>query len=126
MRALFLKARMAWKKHKNDEEPLPDPIQCAAAFGEHRDSWNEFTINRLMESLRLTETHTHARCRDAIVEVKLPQSNSILLERSCSTFSPNSLSSAKSNTEAFLPTSLSVAPCCWPLSLSQNLDPQIE
>ena len=52
LRALFLKARMAWQKHKEDDQPLPDPIEFANAFSESCDKWNHFMVGRLLSSIK--------------------------------------------------------------------------
>ena len=56
LRALFLKARMAWQKHKEDDQPLPDPIQFANAFSESCDTWNDFMVGRLLSSIKQQKT----------------------------------------------------------------------
>ncbi|CAK9068980.1 unnamed protein product [Durusdinium trenchii] len=56
LRALFLKARMAWQKHKEDDQPLPDPIEFANAFSESCDKWNHFMVGRLLSSIKQQKT----------------------------------------------------------------------
>ena len=56
LRALFLKARMAWQKHKEDDQPLPDPIKFANAFSESCDKWNDFMVGRLLSSIKQQKT----------------------------------------------------------------------
>ena len=56
LRALFLKARMAWQKHKEDDQPLPDPVQFANAFSESCDKWNDFMVGRLLSSIEQQKT----------------------------------------------------------------------
>lgn len=51
LRALFLKARMAWKKHQADEEPLPDPNKFAKMFTDSCDNWNQFMVAKMYNSL---------------------------------------------------------------------------
>ena len=48
MRALFLKARMAWQKHPND---LPNPEDFLEAFQEPCNAWRDFKVAKLLESL---------------------------------------------------------------------------
>ena len=52
LRALFLKARMAWQKHKKDDDPLPDPAQFADTFSDFCDTWNEFMVGKFLSSIR--------------------------------------------------------------------------
>ena len=52
LRALFLKARMAWQKHKEDDDPLPDPAQFADTFSDFCDTWNEFMVGKCLSSIR--------------------------------------------------------------------------
>ena len=52
LRALFLKARMAWQKHKEDDQPLPDPVRFTNAFSESCDKWNDFMVGRLLSSIK--------------------------------------------------------------------------
>ena len=47
MRALFLKARMAWQKHPND---LPNPEEFLKAFQEPCNAWRDFKVAKLLES----------------------------------------------------------------------------
>ena len=56
LRALFLKARMAWQKHKEDDQPLPDPVQLTNAFSESCDKWNDFMVGRLLSSIKQQKT----------------------------------------------------------------------
>ena len=52
LRALFLKARMAWQKHKEDDDPLPDPAQFADTFSDFYDTWNDFMVGKFLSSIR--------------------------------------------------------------------------
>ena len=52
LRALFLKARMAWRKHKEDDFPLPDPVQFAERFSGFCDKWNDFMVGKLLGSIQ--------------------------------------------------------------------------
>ena len=52
LRALFLKARMAWQKHKEDDDPLPDPAQFADTFSDFCDTWNDFMVGKFLSSIR--------------------------------------------------------------------------
>ena len=48
----FLKARMAWQKHKEDDDPLPDPAQFADTFSDFCDTWNDFMAGKFLSSIR--------------------------------------------------------------------------
>ena len=48
----FLKARMAWQKHKEDDDPLPDPTQFADTFSDFCDTWNDFMVGKFLSSIR--------------------------------------------------------------------------
>ena len=52
LRALFLKARMAWQKHKEDDDPLPDPTKFADTFSDFCDTWNDFMVGKFLSSIR--------------------------------------------------------------------------
>ena len=52
LRALFLKARMAWRKHKEDDFPLLDPVQFAERFSGFCDKWNDFMVGKLLGSIQ--------------------------------------------------------------------------
>ena len=52
LRALFLKARMAWQKHKEDDDPLPDPAQFADTFSDFCDTWSDFMVGKFLSSIR--------------------------------------------------------------------------
>ena len=52
LRALYLKARMAWQKHKNDDHPLPDPTQFADTFSDLCGTWNDFMVGKFLSSIR--------------------------------------------------------------------------
>ena len=48
----FWKARMAWRKHKEDDFPLPDPVQFAERFSGFCDQWNDFMVGKLLGSIQ--------------------------------------------------------------------------
>ena len=51
LRALFLKARMAWKKHKADDEPLPNPVESASVFADSCEKWDGFLVAKFFKSI---------------------------------------------------------------------------
>ena len=53
LRALFLKARMAWKKHKADDEPLPNPVESASVFADSCEKWDGFLVAKFFKSIEL-------------------------------------------------------------------------
>lgn len=56
LRALFLKARMAWKKHQRDDDPLPDPSQFVDAFRKSCEKWDNFMVAKLFRSIEELNT----------------------------------------------------------------------
>ena len=61
LRALFLKARMAWKKHVADADPLPNPGDFASAFAESCETWDRFMVAKLFSSIEQQNTASGAQ-----------------------------------------------------------------
>eukprot|EP00439_Symbiodinium_sp_Y106_P030468 s3467_g3.t1 len=61
LRALFLKARMAWKKHKEDDEPLPNPVDSTRAFADSCETWNNFMVAKFFSSIEQQNTASGAQ-----------------------------------------------------------------